>query len=408
MLAAAQIHPHHAAHKTQRPLTAQAVLDATDGCFEPADPRSLPEPPSAPPAAAAGANGTTAAAASSQQQPARRLAPPRLPGANLVVVGTPPGYREDLAGEKAYLRRLREHLAWHSALGFDGAVLYLDRAQAARLLRLPGFRALLADYRVGVVRSAYFPKISWLPWGAQGLGISHALLALWGHDVGLLPVDVDEFLLLEDTAAHPAAAALPPLSTGAPSTQQSPSQEQQQELPRAALAALVGHCGGGAGVISFERYALFCGRHRCASSDESALWLPGDDGFGGGGGGSDNSSGSSSSSSAWAHRSARSPLADYNLIEAVPHPGDKVWATPACAFPSSVHEARLSGLPGCAAVQARPACGRVLHLINAFHARAGRDDGWRRLANFSHPWWPAAVERRAALGALGEGRGAQF
>jgi hypothetical protein len=297
----------------------------------------------------------------------RRLEPSRLPAASWVLVSVPPTWNDDLA---AHVVRLREHLAWYQSIGFDGHLVYYDPAQISRLLADPDYRTLLKTYRVVLVRWAHFPRVTWLPWDAQGFRLSHAYLALWGTDAGLLPIDLDEFLILQDTPHHPAAA-----------------------VPRrAALSQLVRHCGAGAGFVTFERYAVYCDATACPDGDESALWRPGP---------SDATAGGSSGGKAAGTAAGSSPLDAYTLIEAASHVGSKTWATASCAFPTSVHEHRLSGAPGCRHAAAAPGCGRLLHLINAFHKRgsggaAGTD---LKLLPFSHPWWPpgaAGGARRTA------------
>jgi hypothetical protein len=288
---------------------------------------------------------------------ARRLAPGRLPATNWVLASVPPPWEDDLVS--SHLLRLQEHLSWHSRIGFTGHILYYDRAQTRRLLEDPAFQQLLRSFRVVVVRWAHFPRITWLPWDAQGLRLSHAFLALWGHDAGLLPIDLDEFLLLEDGPGRP-VAAMP---------------------PSAGLRALLTGCGGGgrAGGVTFERFALYCGE-ACPSGDESPLWDTRARGGGGGGSG-----GGTRWRTEWG-----SPLAAYDLIEAAPHVGSKAWGSTACVFPASVHESRPSGLPGCGFSKARAACGRLAHLINAYHVREAARAPGRALLPFRHPWWPQA------------------
>ncbi|KIZ01239.1 hypothetical protein MNEG_6727 [Monoraphidium neglectum] len=325
-----------------------AVLDAEGGCATPADP----------------------------------LSPGRLPATSWVLLSVPPPWNDDLT---THVLRLREHLEWHRRVGFTGHILYYDPAQATRLARDPAFMQLLGSYRVAVVRWAQFPKVAWLPWDAQGLRLSHAYLALWGWDAGLLPIDVDEFLLLEDSTQHP-AAAMPPGS---------------------ALRALVRHCGGGADGVTFERFAVYCSSgSACPGGDEASVWRAREPPAA--------LAGANASDGGWSwadgDRSGLGPsrLAAYRAVEAVPHVGSKAWSTSACTFPASVHEHRLSGLRGCAHVQARPSCGRLLHAINSFHFR----DNWlapgRAVAPFRHPWWPAVLVARpeAAVGvATGEPEG---
>jgi len=314
-----------------------------------------------------------AAPAAAEQQ--HHLAPARLPATNWVLVSVPPTWNDNLT---TYVLRLRVHVVWHQSLGFTGHIVYLDPAQISRLMLDPSFRQLLASYRIVLVRWAHFPRVSWLPWDAQGLRLSHGFLAFWGHDAGLMPIDLDEFLLLEDSPHHPIGA-----------------------IPQsAALSQLVLHCGGGASAVTFERYALYCGAEHCPDGDESALWQPPPtEASASSAARTARSALSSSSSSSKTHQSGSvsppgSPLAAYTQIEAAPHVGPKAWATAACAFPSSVHEHRLSGLPGCAQVAARPGCGLLLHLINAFHhrSRGGLGEGGNgvELLPFQRAWWGAS------------------
>jgi hypothetical protein len=313
-------------------------------------------------AAAPGAPGSGDAASGAC---ALRLAPGRLPATNLVLASVPPPWNEDLG---SHIVRLRSHLQYHQAtVGFAGHILYYDPAQTRRLLAAPAFRELLASYRVALVRWAAFPRVSWLPWDAQGLRLSHAFLALWGADAGVLPVDLDEYLLLAGAPVRPAAGAWSAPAASPP--------------PAAALRALLARCGGGgrAGGVTFERFAALCGA-ACPGGDERPLWAPP------GAGGAAPEGG---------------PLAGYDWIEAAPHDGAKTWGTAACVYPASVHEVRPSGLPGCGFTRARPGCGRLVHLINAYARRAEAPGapGRAALLPLRHPWWPRSGVTGGARGA---------
>ncbi|GBF91710.1 hypothetical protein Rsub_04014 [Raphidocelis subcapitata] len=318
---------------------------------------------------------------------AMRAAPGRLPATNWVVISVPPTWNDDLS---SHVARLRAHVEWHQGrLGFTGHLLYLDPSQASRLLLDPPFRRLLARHRIAVLRwGGSFPRVGWLPWDAQGLRLSHGFLAFWGSDVGLLPIDVDEFLVPGPAAAAAAAPAAP--------AAQGPGRA-------AALRELLSRCGGGggAGAVAFERFALFCGGDACPGGDEPPLWLRAAQADA-------NASAAAGGSVATAESGApaeigrdvpdhTSPLAAYDEVEAAPHAGDKYWATSACVWPVSVHGVRTAGLPtGCARLRAAPDCARLLHLINAFHMRAARDEEGRELGPFEHPWWPRRGQAPAA------------
>ncbi|PSC70647.1 hypothetical protein C2E20_5971 [Micractinium conductrix] len=122
----------------------------------------------------------------------REPAPPpsaRNPG---VLIAYPYLQRVD---PDSVARLLGWSTAYHAALGFQGAVMYVLAKHAAALRAHPGVRALLASERLRLV---LWDEFAWLEgWRDFDLRVqnSHQVLSFWGDNVRLLVADVDEFVV---------------------------------------------------------------------------------------------------------------------------------------------------------------------------------------------------------------------
>ncbi|PSC73494.1 hypothetical protein C2E20_3323 [Micractinium conductrix] len=85
--------------------------------------------------------------------------------------------------------------AYHAALGFQGAVMYVLAKHAAALRAHPGVRSLLAS---GRLRLVLWDEFAWLEgWRDFDLRVqnSHSVLSFWGEHVRVLVADIDEFVV---------------------------------------------------------------------------------------------------------------------------------------------------------------------------------------------------------------------
>lgn len=122
---------------------------------------------------------------------------PALPATNYALLANPPliGGHISFPEYATVLSRFAHH---HVSLGLNGVLLYLHTHQLTLLAKEPVFSKLWHSGLLTVVRWDQAPGLStrvsmWVP---QRAAIAHAFLAAWGKGVGMLSVDLDEWLLL--------------------------------------------------------------------------------------------------------------------------------------------------------------------------------------------------------------------